>query len=80
MNDVSGCSETVSPAAFFAQSVNINGKSVKFEIWDTAGQERYASPETATMYPQSFPFCIPAFKAWFRCITEERLLQLLCTM
>jgi len=35
-------------AAFLAQTINLDGTVVKFEIWDTAGQERYRS--LAPMY------------------------------
>ena len=40
--------ESTIGAAFLTQSVEIDGKTVKFEIWDTAGQERYHS--LAPMY------------------------------
>ncbi|KAL5006040.1 hypothetical protein ScPMuIL_017198 [Solemya velum] len=35
-------------AAFLTQTVNVQGKNIKFDIWDTAGQERYHS--LAPMY------------------------------
>lgn len=35
-------------AAFFAQTLAVNGETVRFEIWDTSGQERYHS--LAPMY------------------------------
>ncbi|CAN6481759.1 unnamed protein product [Victoria cruziana] len=40
--------ESTIGAAFFTQTVAVEGRSVKFEIWDTAGQERYHS--LAPMY------------------------------
>ncbi|KAF3777346.1 Ras-related protein [Nymphaea thermarum] len=40
--------ESTIGAAFFTQTVALEGRSVKFEIWDTAGQERYHS--LAPMY------------------------------
>lgn len=40
--------ESTIGAAFLAQTLQVDGRSVKFEIWDTAGQERYHS--LAPMY------------------------------
>ncbi|KAI6706195.1 hypothetical protein NL676_009157 [Syzygium grande] len=40
--------ESTIGAAFFSQTLAVNGATVKFEIWDTAGQERYHS--LAPMY------------------------------
>jgi len=40
--------QTLLPAAFLTQTVQLDDATVKFEIWDTAGQERYRS--LAPMY------------------------------
>ncbi|CAN6344046.1 unnamed protein product [Urochloa humidicola] len=40
--------ESTIGAAFFSQTLAVNGETVKFELWDTAGQERYHS--LAPMY------------------------------
>lgn len=47
-NTFSDAMETTIGAAFFAQSMDVDGSVVKFEIWDTAGQERFSS--LAPMY------------------------------
>ncbi|AGO13422.1 AaceriACL084Cp [[Ashbya] aceris (nom. inval.)] len=47
-NDFSENKEPTIGAAFLTQRVNMDSKTIKFEIWDTAGQERFAS--LAPMY------------------------------
>lgn len=47
-NTFSDAMETTIGAAFFAQTIEVDGAVVKFEIWDTAGQERFSS--LAPMY------------------------------
>ncbi|OEH73697.1 Ras-related protein rab-5c [Cyclospora cayetanensis] len=47
-NTFSDAMETTIGAAFFAQTIEVDGSPVKFEIWDTAGQERFSS--LAPMY------------------------------
>ncbi|PFH37569.1 putative Ras-related protein Rab-5C [Besnoitia besnoiti] len=47
-NTFSDTMETTIGAAFFTQTLQIDGRTVKFEIWDTAGQERFSS--LAPMY------------------------------
>lgn len=47
-NTFSDAMETTIGAAFFAQTIEVDGSVVKFEIWDTAGQERFSS--LAPMY------------------------------
>ena len=37
------CINETHTAAFLTQNVNVDGRSVKFQVWDTAGQERYKS-------------------------------------
>ncbi|KYF39549.1 putative Ras-related protein Rab-5C [Toxoplasma gondii ARI] len=47
-NTFSDTMETTIGAAFFTQALQVDGRTVKFEIWDTAGQERFSS--LAPMY------------------------------
>ncbi|PHJ19873.1 ras-related protein rab-5c [Cystoisospora suis] len=47
-NTFSDTMETTIGAAFFTQTLQVDGRVVKFEIWDTAGQERFSS--LAPMY------------------------------
>ncbi|CDI76362.1 Ras family domain-containing protein, putative [Eimeria acervulina] len=47
-NTFSNAMETTIGAAFFAHTIEVDGKAVKFEVWDTAGQERFSS--LAPMY------------------------------
>ncbi|CEM04485.1 unnamed protein product [Vitrella brassicaformis CCMP3155] len=47
-NVFSDAMEATVGAAFATQTLDVDGKTVKFEIWDTAGQERFSS--LAPMY------------------------------
>eukprot|EP00922_Rhytidocystis_sp_ex-Travisia-forbesii_P019181 GHVS01028432.1.p1 GENE.GHVS01028432.1~~GHVS01028432.1.p1 ORF type:complete len:255 (+),score=51.68 GHVS01028432.1:424-1188(+) len=47
-NSFSDTTETTIGAAFFTQTLQLDDRTIKFEIWDTAGQERFMS--LAPMY------------------------------
>eukprot|EP00922_Rhytidocystis_sp_ex-Travisia-forbesii_P048066 GHVS01071604.1.p1 GENE.GHVS01071604.1~~GHVS01071604.1.p1 ORF type:complete len:256 (+),score=37.50 GHVS01071604.1:437-1204(+) len=47
-NSFSDTTETTIGAAFFTRTLQLDDRTIKFEIWDTAGQERFMS--LAPMY------------------------------
>lgn len=62
------CSESTVGASFLTKTLNVKGRSVRFQIWDTAGAERYHS--LTPMYYRSAQIALIVFD-----ITRSKTLE-----